>query len=204
MPKLEVGIDGVLESQEGLGLVGVKVLIVEDVKSIRAMLVNSLTSLKCNATGVANGKAAMAELVLAAKEGAPYDVVVSDLAMPVMDGVTLLRQIRGIPLLKSTPFVIHTTYSERDQVVECARLGISCYIVKPSKTERLVEAILQAVEQRPGGSFSKTNDALCGLDLEPLRKALLNAATLAIASGESTLSDPKECSVYKAAMEYFS
>jgi len=60
----------------------------------------------------------------------PYDVIISDINMPVMDGLTFLREFRATN--RTTPFLMLTTETEIRKKEEAKRLGATGWIVKPS------------------------------------------------------------------------
>jgi len=178
-----------VEGQERLR--GVRILLVDDSGILRRVLSRTLRSFGALVEEAEDGKAALGQLLPAAEREEAFELVILDLDMPVMDGKALLRMIRNDPLLSATPVLMHTTESGRAKVVECAGMGISGYLVKPSKTERLVEAVAKALATplsgaagpctRPGGR------AAC---LAELRDRVTAAARAAIAAGESTVASP--------------
>ena len=87
----------------------------------------------CEATNGEDGLAA------AARE--KPDLIILDVTMPVMDGVTMLTRLRETPELKATPVIMLTAESGRDNVLHIARLGVRDYLVKPFKDEQLIEKV---------------------------------------------------------------
>jgi two-component system CheB/CheR fusion protein len=84
-----------------------------------------------------------AEAALAASRRTPPDVIVSDLAMPDMDGFEFIQRIRATPTLRSVP-AIALTGSGMDQDVERAlAVGFTAHILKPIEVHDLVEQIRQ-------------------------------------------------------------
>src|SRR6185312_15614820 len=66
-----------------------------------------------------------------------YSVVISDLMMEPMDGLTLLSTIRSDADLRSTPFVMVTASSEEAQILAAKEAGVTAYILKPFTAEIL-------------------------------------------------------------------
>ena len=64
-----------------------------------------------------------------------FTIVISDWNMPVMDGLTLLKEIRSRD--KSTPVIMVTTEAERERVVAAIQAGASDYLVKPFSQDDL-------------------------------------------------------------------
>jgi CheY-like chemotaxis protein len=70
-------------------------------------------------------------------------VVMLDLKMPKVDGIEVLRQIKGDPQLKSIPVVVLTSSREEQDLVNSYQLGVNAYIVKPVLFQEFVEAVKQ-------------------------------------------------------------
>jgi len=68
-------------------------------------------------------------------------VVLLDLKMPRVDGLQVLRQIKGDDALKTTPVVMLTSSREERDLVESYRLGANAYVVKPVDFEKFTEAV---------------------------------------------------------------
>jgi two-component system response regulator len=78
--------------------------------------------------------------------GRPPDqplVVLLDLKMPKVDGLEVLRQIKGDPTLKTIPVVMLTSSCQEQDIVESYNLGVNAYVVKPVGFERFVKVIKQ-------------------------------------------------------------
>ncbi len=74
----------------------------------------------------------------------PVDVVVSDILMPVMDGLELLRTLKGSPATESVPVILCSSVSEQASVHEALQLGISGYILKPIVARQLLQKVSAA------------------------------------------------------------
>ena len=70
-------------------------------------------------------------------------VMLLDLKMPKVDGLEVLRQIKGDPALKTIPVVVLTSSRQDQDVVESYNLGVNAYVVKPVAFDRFVEMIRQ-------------------------------------------------------------
>lgn len=68
-------------------------------------------------------------------------VVLLDLKMPKVDGIEVLRQLKGDPQLKMIPVVILTSSREEQDLVKSYQLGVNAYIVKPVLFDKFVEAV---------------------------------------------------------------
>lgn len=79
----------------------------------------------------------------AGRDDALPAVVLLDLKMPKVDGMEVLRQIKGDPVLKIIPVVMMTSSREDRDVVESYALGVNAYIVKPLDFEQFTDAVAQ-------------------------------------------------------------
>lgn len=71
-------------------------------------------------------------------------VVMLDLKLPRVDGLAVLREMRGDPDLRLIPVVVLTSSHEERDLVESYRLGVNSYIVKPVHFERFSAAVVEA------------------------------------------------------------
>ena len=68
-------------------------------------------------------------------------VVLLDLKMPKVDGIEVLRQIKGDPLLKTIPVVVLTSSREEQDLITSYELGVNAYIVKPVQFKEFIKAV---------------------------------------------------------------
>jgi two-component system cell cycle response regulator len=76
---------------------------------------------------------------LAAAAREKPDLIILDVTMPVMDGVTMLTKLKEEPELKTIPVIMLTAESGRENVLQIAKLGVRDYLVKPFKEDQLIE-----------------------------------------------------------------
>jgi DNA-binding NtrC family response regulator len=118
-----------------------KILVVEDEQDIRDVLVETLGRWGYETTAVENGKVGL-ERFRAEK----FSLIVTDLRMPVMDGLTMLKTIKKEkPLM---PIVVITGFPTVDSAVESLVEGADQYIVKPIHFEDLRVKIQKAFEKK--------------------------------------------------------
>jgi len=72
----------------------------------------------------------------------PLDLILSDINMPLMDGLEFVRQLRGIESAQQTPVVMITTEAGEAHVVQALSLGASGYIRKPFTPEQIKERVI--------------------------------------------------------------
>jgi CheY-like chemotaxis protein len=75
------------------------------------------------------------------RAGGSPAVVLLDLKMPKVDGLTVLRTIKGDPVLKTIPIVMLTSLRQERDLVESYALGVNAYVVKPVDFAQFVEAV---------------------------------------------------------------
>lgn len=89
-------------------------------------------------------------------------IILLDLKMPKVDGLEVLRQIKGDPQLKIIPVVVMTSSREEQDLVNSYQLGTNGYVVKPVKFQEFVEAVKQVgafwavLNEPPPGSTGKS------------------------------------------------
>jgi two-component system, response regulator len=77
----------------------------------------------------------------AGRDGADPAVILLDLKMPKVDGLEVLRQVKGDEMLKVIPIVVMTSSREDQDIVDSYRLGVNAYIVKPLNFHEFVDAM---------------------------------------------------------------
>lgn len=80
-------------------------------------------------------------------------VVLLDLKMPKVDGLEVLRQIKGDPALKMIPVVVMTSSREEQDLLSSYQLGVNAYVVKPVQFHEFVDAVKQV-----GGFWAVINE----------------------------------------------
>ena len=104
-----------------------KVLVVDDQFSVRQVTRMALEKIGVRTIHEAeNGKEAMAKTL-----EQPLDLIISDFNMPEMDGIGLLRAVRGHQAVRKLPFILITGRGDRELVVKAAQAGVNNYLVKP-------------------------------------------------------------------------
>ena len=111
-----------------------KILSVDDSRTIRMIVTRAFRPYDATVIEASNGEEGLA---VAARE--KPDLIVLDITMPVMDGVTMLNRLRENPELKNTPVIMLTAESGRENVAQIAKLGARDYLVKPFQEEQLLE-----------------------------------------------------------------
>jgi PAS domain S-box-containing protein len=118
-------------------LVGQRVLVVDDNATQREILERQLRHWGLDVVAAATGPAAMAALREASASGSPVRFAVIDQTMPVTDGITLARLIKGDPRLASANLVLLAEPGHRSITGQMAAAGIATYLRKPVKESEL-------------------------------------------------------------------
>ncbi len=121
-----------------------KILTVDDSRIVRIMVTRALAKYDCQIAEASNGEEG---LKVAAQERP--DLILLDVTMPVMDGMTMLDRLRSDATLRSTPVVMLTAESAQENIARADKLGISGYIAKPFKEDGLVAKLLPLVALKP-------------------------------------------------------
>lgn len=113
-----------------------KVMTVDDSRTMRDMVTFTLKSAGYEVVEAADGQQAMT--AIAANK---VDLVITDLNMPVMDGLTLIRKLRAIPAHRTLPILMLTTEADDKKKAEGRAAGATGWIVKPFNPEKLVSVV---------------------------------------------------------------
>lgn len=120
------------------------ILIADDLANMRADLVKILRTLGfTNIKEAKDGMEALDELRAEAQYGNPYKVIFSDINMPQMDGIALLKALRFLDSYKKTPIFIVSTENEKGTILKAILEGATDYIIKPYKEEVVREKIMK-------------------------------------------------------------
>ena len=116
------------------------ILVVDDSASIRNMVSFTLKQQGHQVTEAVDGNAGLAK----ARTGS-YDLVLTDVNMPGMDGITLCGELRKLPNYKATPILILTTESSVEMKQKGKSVGATGWLVKPFSPEKLVQTLQRVI-----------------------------------------------------------
>lgn len=116
------------------------VLIVDDAYSVRQLVAFTLKGAGYDILEAANGREGLEQL-----ERHKVDLVISDLNMPVMNGIEFVRGLRQTKAAKYTPVLMLTTESQLSFKLEAKAAGATGWIVKPFQPAKLLETIAKVV-----------------------------------------------------------
>ena len=118
----------------------IRVLVADDEKNLRELLVRELLRKGHAVTGVADGRAALEHL----KDEVP-DVLLLDMKMPHVEGIEVLRELQDFP--EAPQVIVMTGFQEVSTAVEAMKLGAYDYLTKPARIEELDILIRKAAEK---------------------------------------------------------
>ncbi len=116
------------------------ILAVDDSSSMRQMVSFTLKSDGYDVTEAEDGV-----IALDTAKGKNFDLVLTDVNMPNMDGITLISELRKLPGYKGTPLLMLTTESASDKKQAGKTAGATGWIVKPFNPEQLLAVIKRAL-----------------------------------------------------------
>ena len=137
-------------------LSGVKVLVVDDNPTNRRILEGMLNRWGMEVSSVGGGEEALKQLCTAGEAGEPFELVLTDMHMPEMDGFALVERIRQTPELSTATIMMLTSAGHRGDAARCKELGVSAYLLKPIRQSELrgaVAGILRTKEQKGESSL---------------------------------------------------
>jgi len=118
-------------------MTGYKVLVVEDSPTMRQLIVFALKRIRGFQIVEANDGVEGLKKLSADK----FDLIVTDINMPIMDGLKLVSMVRNDPNYKETPIIIITTEGATEDRERALALGANEYITKPIQTMQILETV---------------------------------------------------------------
>jgi excisionase family DNA binding protein len=115
-----------------------RVLVVDDEASIRDLLAKTLALAEYDVDTSPDASTALGRL-----RGGDYDLLIADLRMPGMDGLTLIRQVKK--LRADLPVIIITGFSSESSAIEAVNLGVAGYLRKPFRVPEVLAAAAKAL-----------------------------------------------------------
>ena len=118
-----------------------RVLYVEDEIALRDITSSSIESIINKLVVADNGKDGLEKF-----QQDEFDLIITDLSMPVMDGITMIKEIRKIN--STIPIVVTTAFgSQNEEVEKLQNIGMSAYIMKPIDVMKLLQTIDESIAQ---------------------------------------------------------
>jgi two-component system chemotaxis response regulator CheY len=118
---------------------GKVILTVDDSASMRQMVKFTLSEAGYTVIEAVDGKDALAKLT------SPVNLVITDLHMPNLDGIGLIRSLRANPAFKGVPIVMLTTESQESRKLEGKAAGATGWIVKPFTRQQMLAVVKRII-----------------------------------------------------------
>lgn len=115
-------------------------LVVDDSAAVRQLVSFTLKEAGFEVREGSNGQEALDQL-----EKSKVDLIITDLNMPVMDGITFIRNVRTRPANKFTPVLLLTTESQAEKKQEGKAAGATGWLVKPFHPQKLMDVIAKVL-----------------------------------------------------------
>lgn len=117
-----------------------KILLVDDSAAVRTVASIALREAGYEVIDAVNGSEALKKL-----GNERVNLIISDVNMPVMDGITFLKEVKKHPTSKFTPVIMLTTEAGEDKKQEGRAAGAKAWIVKPFEPRALIDAVSKLV-----------------------------------------------------------
>jgi two-component system chemotaxis response regulator CheY len=118
-----------------------RILAVDDSPSMRQMVGTTLKGAGYEVLEAADGR----EALDLARGSEPVDLVITDINMPNMDGIALVRELRMLPHYRNVPLLVLTTEGSTEKKQEGREAGATGWVVKPFSPDRLLATIAKIV-----------------------------------------------------------
>src|SRR5215510_895875 len=115
-----------------------RILVVDDEASIRDLLAKTLALAEYEVDVASDGRAALERMRMY-----PYDLLIADLKMPGMDGLTVIREAKRYKA--DLPVLIITGFSTESSAIEAVNLGVAGYLTKPFRVPQVLAAAAKAL-----------------------------------------------------------
>ena len=116
------------------------ILVVDDSASIRQVVSMTLKGAGYDVIQANDGQDALSKLT-----GQKVNLIITDINMPVMDGITFIKQAKKLPAYKFTPIMVLSTESQDGKKKEGQAAGAKAWIVKPFQPPQLLNAVSKLV-----------------------------------------------------------
>jgi len=116
------------------------ILIVDDSITIRQTLALTLRSAGYDIEEACDGKDALSKL-----DGRKYQLIISDVNMPVMDGISFAQAVKQLPAYRFTPVVMLTTVADESKKAAGKAAGVRAWVTKPFQPPALLDAVAKLV-----------------------------------------------------------
>jgi two-component system, sensor histidine kinase and response regulator len=151
---------------------GARVLIVDDNTTNQRILIEMTRNWRMQPTAASSAREALDAWHQACQQGTPFPLMITDMNMPDVDGLTLSEWIRNESQSWQTAIIVLTSGFRPADADRCVRLNVAARLMKPARQSELFNAIAAALGGVPAAIEAGTADASPGIALPPLRVLL--------------------------------
>lgn len=116
------------------------IMIVDDSASIRMIVSMALKDAGYDVIEGVDGKDALSKL-----DGRKIHLIISDINMPIMDGITFVQEVKKLPAYKFVPVVMLTTESREDKKQQGQMAGAKAWVVKPFQPQQMLNVVSKLI-----------------------------------------------------------
>ena len=116
------------------------IMIVDDSPSLRQVVNIALKGAGYDVIEACDGKNAISQL-----DGRKINLIISDVNMPVMDGIEMVKEIKQMAQYKFTPIIMLTTESEDGKKQAGKAAGVKAWVIKPFKPDQMLDAVAKLI-----------------------------------------------------------
>jgi len=116
------------------------ILIVDDSASLRQVVAIALKGAGYDVLEAGDGKEGLAKL-----DGSKINLIISDVNMPNMDGIEMVKEIKTMANYKFTPIIMLTTEAGADMKEQGKSAGVKAWVVKPFKPDQMLDAVSKLI-----------------------------------------------------------
>lgn len=116
------------------------ILMVDDSASLRQVVAIALKGAGYDVIEASDGKDALSKL-----DGRKINLIISDVNMPVMDGISFAKAAKELPAYRFTPIIMLTTESGDDMKAKGKAAGVKAWVVKPFQPPVLLDAVAKLI-----------------------------------------------------------
>jgi two-component system sensor histidine kinase/response regulator len=166
-------------------LAGAKVLIVDDNRTNRRILEGILTHWGMVPVVAGDGEQALALYQAATEQSQPFNLILTDMHMPKMDGFGLVERLKGDLAPCNSTIMMLSSGGQRGDAQRCHALGIAAYLLKPVRQSELREAMIRVLSSR------QLKESTPMITRSSLREGAVGKKTLKILLAEDNLVNQK-------------
>jgi sigma-B regulation protein RsbU (phosphoserine phosphatase) len=125
-----------------------RVLLVDDSRTVRTSLLQFFRSIERARFDIHEAENGVEALKVLSANGEPMDLVITDLTMPQMDGLSFIRHVRALAQYRGVPILFLTAMANDEKKIEAFRLGATDYVLKPFLAAELESRIMGYLERK--------------------------------------------------------